>query len=213
MPHQKGLLRKKREELEALAAISVRPAPETARLLREGDIEAVAAHYQRIRHWVDLTLGFTLRKCVEAIGNQETWAKLSGDPAKFDALLGQILKGTERCLKLIHRIPDYRPPEQAERDQRLEALREEFPDASWGQLAKKYNARFAKEEGNAINPKLAERALNRLVERRAKQQREIVLRALNAAESSLHTASLTDEEVLPLLPTPEIVLQLLISDK
>jgi hypothetical protein len=215
MPHQKGLLRKKREELELIAAISTQPDAELARLIEAGNMEVVAAHYKLIRDFADAMLLRTLEKCVGTLQRQETWGKLSDRPAEFNAFLAKMLKATERCLKLLHRIPDHRPTKEAERDQRLEALRKESPDDSWGQLANKYNTRFAKKgEGNRITPNIAERAVIRLLGRRSTQQREIILRALNAAESSLHTASLTkEEEILPLLPTPELILQLLLSDK
>jgi hypothetical protein len=212
MSRNKGILRKKREELEFLAALSSRPDAELARLIEEGNAEAITEHYRVIQYWVDQTLIMTLLKCVQILTNQETWAKLADRPAKFDSLLDKIFKGTERCLKLIHRIPDHRPTDAEERDQRLDELQKEFPNATWGQIAMKYNTRFGNQAGDKINAKSAREAVVRLRHRRAKYQQDIVSRAINAAASSLQTASLKDEEVLTMLPTPEDVLKLLISD-
>jgi len=206
---QKGVLQKKREQLEALGAISARPDPELARLITEGDSQAIRAHYQVIQHWVSQILAMTLRKCVQTLEHQETWAKMSGRPAEFNVLLDKTLKGIERCLKLIHQIPDHRPITEAPRDQTIDELRQEFPEATWGEIAIKYNARFAKEASDQIDAKIAHQAVTRLRNRGFKYQQEIVSRSMNAAESSLKTADLSDEEVLPRLPRPQDILELL----
>ena len=210
---QKGLLRKKREELEALGAISARPDPELVRLIEAGDDQAIRAHYQVIQHWVNQILSRTLRKCVQTLERQETWAKISDRPSEFNAHLDKTLKCIERCLKLIHQIPDHRPTTEALRDQRLDELQQEFPEATWGEIVIKYKARFAKEASDQIDAKIARQAVTRLRNRRSKYQQEIVSRSANAAESSQKTASLTDEEVLPRLPAPQDILELLVSDK
>jgi nucleotidyltransferase/DNA polymerase involved in DNA repair len=209
---QKGILRNKREELEALGAISARPDPELVRLIEAGDSQAIRAHYQVIQHWVDQILRLRLGKCIQNIGRHDIWAQLSDRPAEFNAHLDKTLKCIERCLKLIHQIPDHRPTTEALRDQRLEELQQEFPEASWGEIAIKYNARFAKEASDRIDAKIAHQAVTRLKNRRAKYQQDIVSQSIKAAESSLKTASLTDEEVLPRLPTPQDILELLVSE-
>jgi hypothetical protein len=143
---QKGLLTKKREQLELWGALSVRPEPEDAEKILAGDKEQIRIYYQAVQIWVTNILTMTLKLCRNTLEPSDAWAGLEVTPGKFDASLKRLSKGTERCMKLLYDIPDHKPTKNEERDRLLDRMRSESPDFSNGQLAIKYNERFAKSD-------------------------------------------------------------------
>jgi hypothetical protein len=205
---QKGLLTKKREQLEIWGAISVRPLPEDAERIVAGDQEQGEIFYQAVQFYVADILAKTLAICMGRLAPSQVWEALAASPDKFDARLKLLSKGTERCMKLLYEIPDRRPTRNEERDMHLARLREAHPDLTYGQLAIKFNGEFAGSGRKGVTPAVFERAVVRLQGRTALQ----IQRVLAAAAEYRKTHGLSDDEVLERLPTPEQVLDLLTSD-
>jgi hypothetical protein len=205
---QKGLLTKKREQLELWGAISVRPEPEVAEKILAGDEEQIRNYYQAVQLWVRNVLTMTLETCRNTLEPSDEWAGLAVTPGKFDASLKRLSKGAERCMKLLYDIPDHKPTKNEERDLLLDRLRSESPDLTYGQLAIKYNERLAKPGIEEVDAKVVERAVARFRSRQALRAQ----RVLAAAAKYRKTHGSSDQELLEQLPTPQDVLALLTSD-
>jgi hypothetical protein len=198
---KKGALESKRDILFESGAMSVRPDAEMLRRIQDGDTEAIVAFYGSVRQWVNQTLALTLEKCCQTLSPFSTWAKLAASPKDFDAFLDKMLSGIQAAMKLLYSIPDHRPAENLERDRRLLEFKLEHPDWSYGQLALHYN----RTSGEQMTDKAAERAYARQVAR----IKPLVERAIRVAERAAMAAELSPKELLPHLPTPEDVLDLL----
>jgi hypothetical protein len=204
---QKGFLQKKREILEFYGAISTYPPPEVVEKIRDGDVAAIAEFYRGVQEWVTTTLELVLRKCCATLQTPEGWSGLAETPEKFDQAVKQCLTGAERCMKLLYNIPDHKPQTQAVRDARLVALREKNPSVSWGELALAYKREF----NEAIPANVAERQVKRALDRAKREKADVVKRAIQAAEVFLANQNLPSERLYELLPTPEAVLNFLVS--
>jgi hypothetical protein len=209
---QKGLLRKKLEQLEVWGAVSVRPEPEAAEKIAAGDEEQIRIYFEAVQFWVDDILTKTLAMCLKTLGRSEAWTNLAKRPADFDKALELYLKGAGRCMKLLHRIPDHRPGKNEERDLRLVNLQKKHPALNFGQLAIKYNQRFAPTARDTVDSKTAHMAITRFQNNQVKREREAINHALAAAQKYLATHSLTDVQLRNMLPTPKSVLDLLTAD-
>jgi hypothetical protein len=203
-----GSLSRKRETLEMWGALSTRPDADSAALLAAGDQEQTKIYYEVIRFYVDDILRKTLEICCDRLRSSNPWTTLAKAPSDFNAVLERHVKGIERCMKLLHGIPDHRPAEKEARDQRLVELKSKHPDFTDGQIAVKYNSSRPKQE---IDAKIVQIAIARQEERTARQRKYVVERAQAAAATYLTSHSLTDQEVLQKLPTPDDVLDLLIE--
>jgi hypothetical protein len=114
--------------------------------LASGDEEEIALFYRAIQVYVGETLRKTREVCFNRLRPAKAWTALAKRPADFKKL-DRHLKGIERCMKLLYRIPDHRPTEKEVRDRRLLELKVANPDLSFGQIAVKYNLDPAHSDG------------------------------------------------------------------
>jgi hypothetical protein len=134
----------------------------------------VGQYYHTLQNWIDAALMSVVSASAEALKSQEHWRKLAGKPADFNNALDRVTGEIRIALKLLHRIPDYRPSEHAKRDKELYRLKTVHDkDWSFGELAIQYTYLHPKDP---ISDKQAERSY--------KQESERVRRKINRARKA-----------------------------
>jgi hypothetical protein len=199
-----GALSTKREQLEALAVISIRFDADTEAKIINGEGQEAMLLMEAVDIWMKEMLLRIIQKCCYMLCEWDGWSNLVTDPKRFNEELDLYLNGAKTAMRILYGIPDNRPLAPDNNPLRVAALKKEFPDASWGQLSMKFQLKY----GDALSPNAAERAYQRFIER----VQQLLKRMHKLAEEFRTQSGLPEDQLADRLPTPERVLDIL-TDK
>jgi len=200
---KRSTLSQKLEILQALAVLSIRCEEDTKVKILDGDPDAILVLWKAVDYWVKDILDKIIRKCCTTVSQGNQWSTFASAPTQFNSQLDRYLNGAKTAMRLLYNVPDHRPVTEEEKDERIAALKEQYPDASFEKLSRKFKQQY----GESLSAGATERAYKRHLERT--QQR--VKHALKLAEQFRQQSTLPEDELLAKLPSPEHVLEILIK--